>query len=203
MVGILLALSCAVFIAFSQIALRKSYRDFKPSVAFFFDSIFGLILWVPLALIMGIAAGVSLQEALVFAFISAILSEAIVFYALSHGELAVTATVLASYPVYTLIFSRLINHELLSAGLMAFVALTIVGSLLASFPTKLQGKELRIGPAIIWPFMAAVAIGLSDTISKGYINRSGDFSLLLMLGFVQIPWLLPICGSNTSQFGVS
>ena len=39
----------------------------------------------------------------------------------------------------------------------------------------------------MWPFIAAVCIGLSDTISKGYINRSNDFSFLFSLGFVQIP----------------
>lgn len=39
----------------------------------------------------------------------------------------------------------------------------------------------------MWPFIAAVAIGLSDTISKGYINKSNDFSFLFALGLVQVP----------------
>lgn len=187
MLGIFFALMCGVFIAFSQLSLRKSYKELKPSVAFFFDAIFGLLLWVPLAMVMGIASGVSWYEAFLFAVISAILSEAIVFYALSHGELAVTATILATYPVYTVLFSRVLNNEVLSSKILFFVVLAIVGSIVASLPEKLKKEEFALSKGVVWPFIAAVCIALSDTISKGYINKSSDFSFLFALGFVQIP----------------
>ncbi len=187
MIGIILALFCAVFVALSQITLRKSYKELQPSIAFFFDAVFGLLMWVPLALVMGVNLGVSLKEALFFAVISAILSEAIVFFALSKGELAVTATVLATYPVYTVFFSRIINHEELTTNLLFFVGIAILGSVWASLPDNVNKTDLKLRKEIVWPFIAAVCIGLSDTISKGYINRSGDFSFLFMLGFVQIP----------------
>jgi drug/metabolite transporter (DMT)-like permease len=187
MIGIVLAFLCAFFVALSQVTLRKSYKNLQPSIAFFFDAVFGLLIWVPLALVMGVNFGVGLKEALLFATISAILSEAIVFYALSKGELAVTATVLATYPVYTVFFSRILNDEKLSINLLFFVGLAIFGSVIASLPNEIKQSDLKLRKEIIWPFVAAVSIGLSDTISKGYINRSADFSLLFMLGFVQIP----------------
>jgi drug/metabolite transporter (DMT)-like permease len=187
MLGIFFALFCGVFVASSQLALRKSYKELKPSVAFFFDAVFGLLIWVPLAVFMGISGGVSWTEAFLFAVVSAILSEAIVFYALSHGELAVTATVLATYPVYTVIFSRILNNEILSYPILFFVCLAILGSILASLPDRFKNEELIISKAIVWPFVAAICIALSDTISKGYINKSNDFSFLFTLGFVQIP----------------
>ncbi len=187
MVGIIFAILSAVFVGFSLIALRKSFKELTPSVAFLFDAIIGLFIWVPLAIFMGVSSGASFIEALMFAFISAILSEAIVFYALSHGALSVTATVLATYPVYTVIFSRLFNKEILSLEVTLFVIVAILGSIIASFPEKVGKHELKIKKGIAWPFIAAVCIGFSDTISKGYINRSADFSLLFMLGFVQIP----------------
>ena len=187
MIGIIFALICAVFIAFSQLSLRKSYQNLPPSIAFFFDAIFGLLIWIPLAVFMGISGSASWGEAFYFAVVSAILSEAIVFYALSHGELAVTATVLATYPVYTVIFSRILNNEILSLPVTFFVVLAILGSLIASMPDKIKGTELKLSKGIIWPFIAAICIGFSDTISKGYINRSSDFSFLFSLGFVQIP----------------
>jgi len=187
MLGIILAFLCAIFVALSQISLRKSYKELQPSIAFFFDAVFGLLIWVPLALVMGVNLGIGLKEAAVFAVISAILSEAIVFYTLSRGELAVTATVLATYPVYTVFFSRIFNNEVLSPGLLFFVAVAIFGSVYASLPDKIKPSDLKPRKEIVWPFIAAICIGLSDTISKGYINRSGDFSLLFMLGFVQIP----------------
>lgn len=185
MLGVIFALACAVFIGFSQISLRKSYKELPPSVAFLFDSIFGLLIWVPLAFFMGISVEVDWKMAIIFALVSAILSEAIVFYALSHGQLAITATILATYPVYTIIFSRLLNNEILSLWIMVFVFFAILGSIIASWPDK--KSELKLNKKIIWPFVAAVCIGLSDTISKGYINRSEDFSFLFTLGFIQIP----------------
>jgi drug/metabolite transporter (DMT)-like permease len=203
MLGIVFALLCAVFVGFSQVSLRKSFKELPPSVAFLFDAIFGLFLWVPLAVFMGVSSGASLFDAFTFAVISAILSEAIVFYALSHGELAVTATVLATYPVYTIVFSRLLNKETLSPEITLFVAIAILGSIIASLPEKTGLHELKINKGIVWPFVAAVCIGLSDTISKGYINKSGDFSLLFMLGFVQIPVALAYLRIENQSFAKS
>lgn len=185
--GIVFAILCAVFVGFSQLSLRKSYKEFPPSVAFFFDAIFGLLIWVPLAIGMGISGNVSWPHAILFAFISAILSEAIVFYALSRGELAVTATVIATYPVYTVIFSRILNAEMLTVPLTMFVIMAIVGSVVASLPDNLKSNKLKHIGGIVWPFIAAICIGISDTISKGYINRSNDFSFLFSLGFIQVP----------------
>ncbi len=176
-----------MFIGFAYLFLKKSYKEFKPSVAFMFDALFGLLIWVPLAIFMGISSGANWVEATIFAVISAVLSEAIVFYALSHGELAITATILATYPVYTVILSFFINGEHLTPALALFVIIAIIGSIVASLPNKLKKGEFKLKPALIWPFIAALCIGLSDTISKNYINRSDDFSFLFMLGFVQIP----------------
>jgi len=187
MLGILFAILCSFFVAFATIFLRKSYRELQPSIAFLFDALFGLLIWVPLALFMGISESMSWNEAIFYAIMSAILSEAIVFYALSHGELAVTATVLATYPVYTVIFSRFLNNEMLSLTVSLFVFLAILGSIIASLPNQINKNEFKLEKKILWPFIAAIGIGLSDTISKGFINRSADFSFLFALGFIQIP----------------
>jgi len=94
---------------------------------------------------------------------------------------------LAMVTVYTVIFSRLFNNEILSFPITIAVTIAILGSVMASMPDKIKLGELKPKKEILWPFIAAVCIGLSDTISKGYINRSNDFSFLFSLGFVQIP----------------
>ncbi|MFA7301521.1 MAG: DMT family transporter [Candidatus Shapirobacteria bacterium] len=187
MIGIIFAIFSAFFIACSFLSLKKSYQELPPSVGFLFDAIFGLLIWVPLAYFMGISGYVSWTNAIFFAVVSAILSEAVVFYALSRGELAITATILATYPVYTVIFSRLFNNEVLSTPVMIFVVLAILGSIIASLPDKISKDKLKINAGVMWPFISAMCIGLSDTLSKGYINRSNDFSFLFALGLVQIP----------------
>ena len=48
-------------------------------------------------------------------------------------------------------------------------------------------KELKKSGAIIWPVLAAVAVGFSDTISKTVINKTSAFDFLLALAVVQLP----------------
>lgn len=99
MIGIILALLSAIFMAEMQILLKKSYKELNPSIAYLFDMIFGLIIWIPIGFIFG-ATWNGIIDCLIYAIISAILSEALVFYALSKGNLNVSTVLIATYPVY-------------------------------------------------------------------------------------------------------
>ena len=107
--GIIFGLLAALSQAISYTFLKKSYEELPPSVAFLFDACFGLLIWVPFALIIGFNFS-HLPLVAIFALISALLSEAFVFYVLSKGEISITGTIFASYPVYTILFSLFINH---------------------------------------------------------------------------------------------
>jgi len=158
--GIVAAIYASFFLALAQGALKKSYKEFEPSIAFFFDMIFGLLLWLPLSLYFGIHIG-NLSTVLIYAILSAILSEALYFFALSKGQLSITAILLGSYPIYTIIFSYFINHERLTSLQMVFVLITIIGTLLTYLPSKLSFEELKKSGALFWPIIAALGIGLS------------------------------------------
>ncbi len=186
MSGIVAAIYSSFFLALSQASLKKSYREFAPSVAFFVNTIFGLILWIPLALLFGVNF-MFFKEVLLYAIISAVLSEALYFYALSKGQLSITSILIGSYPIYTILFSFLINGEFLTPLQAAFVGITIFGTLISYLPSKLSKNELKKSGALLWPIIAAVAIGLSDSLSKRIINKTEDFTFLFALALVQIP----------------
>lgn len=185
MLGIVAAVYSSFFLALAQGSLKKSYKEFEPSVAFFFDMIFGLILWIPLALYFGIHSS-NLMQVLPYAIVSAILSEALYFYALSKGQLSITSLLLGSYPIYTILLSFLINGERLTFYQGLFIAITIIGTLITYLPSKLSFDELKKSGAILWPIIAAVGIGLSDALSKNVIDKTNDYSFLFVLSFVQI-----------------
>src|SRR3989344_2757228 len=124
MSGIIAAIYSSFFLALSQASLKKSYRELSPSVAFFFDAIFGLLLWIPIALFFGINVSL-VNEVLIYAILSAILSEAFVFYALSKGQLSVTTILIGTYSIYTILFSYFINNESLTFIQYSFVGITI------------------------------------------------------------------------------
>lgn len=186
MSGVVAAIYASFFLALAQASLKKSYRELDPSVAFFFEMLFGLVLWIPLAFYFGVNF-LSFKEVFIYAALSAILSEALYFYALSKGELSVTAILIASYPIYTILFSFLINKEMLTPMQGLFVGITIFGTLMTYLPSKLNWEELKKSGVFVWPIIAAVGIGLSDTLSKRIIDKTGDFTFLLALALVQIP----------------
>jgi drug/metabolite transporter (DMT)-like permease len=186
MFGIVAAVYSSFFLALSQGALKKSFREFEPSVAFMFDALFGLLIWIPVAFYFGVNFA-NFEQVIVYALISAVLSEALYFYALSKGQLSITSVLLASYPIYTILFSYFINSERLTSVQATFVAITILGTLMTYLPSKLSFDELKKSGALFWPIIAAVGIGLSDTLSKGIINKTGDYSFLFALALMQIP----------------
>lgn len=184
--GIVAAIYSSFFLALAQVALKKSYKDVEPSVSFFFDSLFGLLIWIPLAILLG-ANLINFPRVLLYAILSGILSEALYFYALSKGQLSITGIIIASYPIYTIFFSFLINRERLTLIQTPFILMTIVGTLMSYLPSKLRFEELKKSGAIFWPIIAAVAVGLSDTLSKHVINQTSSFDFIFALALVQFP----------------
>lgn len=63
--------------------------------------LFGLLIWIPFSLMIGFDFN-HLPKVLIYALISGILSEAFTFYVFSKGEISITGTIFASYPIYTI-----------------------------------------------------------------------------------------------------
>lgn len=185
MIGIIIAILSAVFMTGMQIMLKKSYKELDPSVAFLFDMLFGLIIWIPIGFIFGATFG-GVIDCLVYAVISAILSEALVFYALSKGNLSVSTVLISTYPVYTLLFSLLINNEKLLPVQIILILITIIGTILTAFDSEFKVKNMK-NLSILIPFVTAIAIGLSDTLTKGIINSTSSFDFIVAIALVQIP----------------
>lgn len=183
--GIVIAILSAVFMTAMQILLKKSYKELNPSVAFFFDAIFGLLIWIPIGFVFGGNLN-DVISCLPYAIISAILSEALVFYALSKGDLSVASVLISTYPIYTLILSFIINKEILTPLQIVFILVTILGSILACVEKEFKWKNIKNLTTLI-PIITAVAIGLSDTLTKSIINQTSSFSFLIAIAIVQLP----------------
>lgn len=184
--GVVFALFASLSAALGFVLLKRSYQDYPPSVAFLFDVIFGILIWIPFSLIVGFNF-FDLPTVFVFALISAVLSEAFVFYVLSKGEISITGTLFASYPIYTILFSLLFNNERLELIHWLFIALTILGTLIVSLPKKVNKGEFAKKTFIAWAIAGAVAVGLSDSLSKNVIDRTSAESFLFALALAQIP----------------
>lgn len=184
-IGILIALASALLMTGMQILLKKSYKELDPSLAFFFDSIFGLLIWIPVGCVFG-ATFDGVIKCFGYAIISAILSEALVFYALSKGNLSISSVLISTYPVFTLIFSLLINNEILTVSQVVLIVFTIIGIVLTCIDKEFKIKNIK-NKEILIPIITALAIGLSDTLTKGIINITSSFSFIVAIALVQVP----------------
>lgn len=126
-------------------------------------------------------------EVLIYALVSGILSEAFVFYVFSKGEVSYTSTLFSTYPLFTILFSVMINGERLLPTQYVLIILVIIGTLIVSIPEKIDRRELAKKSFVIWPILGALAVGFSDTLSKGIIDKTSAESFLFGLAIAQIP----------------
>ncbi len=183
--GIVFGLLSALAAGISLVIIKRSYREFPPSVAFTFQAIFGLIVWVPFALIHGITFSY-FWVVLALALASAILGEAFWYYIFSKASVGLTGAVFSTYPTFTILFSLIILSERPSLALWPFLLMTILGVIILSLPDKL-GDKIDKQKALFWGLLGAVAVGLTDTLSKGIIDKTSAATFLFGLALMQVP----------------
>ncbi len=184
--GIFFAVVSSVLQAVAFTVLKKSYETFPTSVMFFFLTIFGALIWIPYALIVGFNTDL-LGLVLLYALISTIMGQAFPSWTLTKGELGITGSIFATYPMYTVLFSLGINHETLTLVQWLFILTTFLGTIVVSLPAKLNKKELLKSSLVLWPVAAAVSIGFSDSLSKKIITQAGVEAFLFALAISQFP----------------
>lgn len=190
MLGISISLTASIILAIAVIVLKRSYKELNPSVAYLWDSLFGLLIWIPIGIVFG-GKFEEIKQCIGYAIISAVLSEALVFYALSKGNLSITSVLIATYPIYTVLFSFLINKEILTMWQLTAVVVTILGTIFVCIEknikeTKILKSIMALGGVVI-PLFTAVAIGIADTLSKRVIDKTSAYSFLIALAIVQVP----------------
>lgn len=184
--GIIFALTYAIIVSIGKIVLKRSFADLNSSSAFFIETIFGILIWIPTSFALG-AKPSEILSILPIAFISAILSEAYIFYIYTKGDISVIGTIFPSYSIFTIIFATVFLNEGLSYPQLIAISATILGVIIISFSKTSADKiERNFAPAI-WALSGALAVGISDTLSKGQINETSAYSFLVALAICQIP----------------
>lgn len=183
--GIVFAILTCVLLGVGNVILKRSFKNFPPSISFFTFSIFSLFLWAPLGLFLGVDFN-DMLLGLFVGFMSAILGQAIYFFVLEKGEVSITNTILSSFSIYTIIFSMIFNNERPTLLTLLFIGLTILGTIIVSLPERYNKKELGEISIILWAVFAAVCIGAADTLGRFYINKSSVGSFLFYVAGAQV-----------------
>lgn len=188
--GIVFGLTTALFQALSYIFMRRSLQDFPESMAFFMNALTGVIIWIPFAMLTnGVWSDV--LYVLPFALLSAVLSEAFVFFATARGDTIITGVLFSTYPIFTIFLAFLFLHERLLFFAWIALGLVILGTLIVSSPTRRELAKEVISHwqfhLIAWPLIAAIAVSISDVIGKHIIDQTSAGTFLIALALAEVP----------------
>lgn len=188
--GIILGITTALFQGLSYIFMRRSLVEFPESIAFLMNAITGVFIWIPFALLTNGVWG-DVLYVLPFALLSAVLSEAFVFYATARGDTIITGVLFSTYPIFTIFLAYLFLQERLLFIAWIALGLLILGTLIISSPSRQELLKDQIPHwklhLIAWPLVAAIAVALSDVIGKNIIDKTSAGTFLIALAIAEIP----------------
>lgn len=162
--------------------MKLSYKNTDFRDFFIVESLFGLAIWSTYGLLNS-ADFKNILVLIPITLFSALLSEFYNFFVYSKGDLNTIESVISIYPVFTIIFAHILLGEVLSESFAFALILIIGGIVLISFQISLTG--MRLNRSILWALSGAIAIGLSDTVSKSFIDNYTSYEFLVSLGISQ------------------
>jgi len=181
-----MALGSAVCWAVGQILVKKGFAHIPPLWNNVVNNLLALVFWVPAALWMGGFRLVTPPFPIFLVILSSAALYQLFYYSISKGQLSLTGTIVAVYPVVTVILSTLFLDERLSAFQYTGIAFIIAGGVTVAFPEQnsLPKGAARDAYWFLWGIAGACTIGAGDFLTKVSINRIGSASNIFFLALV-------------------
>jgi uncharacterized membrane protein len=172
------ALTAAVMWGVGQIFVKKGFQDTSPLFSTITSTLFGLMIFLPFSLINGVQFDHVLQIAPIALIIATLFL--CFYYAINHGQISLTGTIVGTYPVVTVVLSLLFLNESPSVYQKLAIALAILGTALVASPSRI-GK-IRMGTWFWWAIFAVFAIGIADFLIKLLLNQYDIYTYLFTFG---------------------
>ena len=186
-----LAFGAAIFWAFGHVLLKRGFDHVPPLWNNILDKAAALIIWVPAVLFMS-GFTINLPSlSIVFVIMTASGIYHFFFYAISKGQISLTGTIVAGYPVFTIVLSYFFLSEKLLWTQYAGIALILTGAVIVALPGNRNKQspphDRRDYSWILWGFIGACALGVGDFLTKVSINQIGSYSHIFWIAIMGIP----------------
>ncbi|HEX8931718.1 MAG TPA: EamA family transporter, partial [Patescibacteria group bacterium] len=103
------------------------------------------------------------------------------YYAINHGQISLTGTVVGTYPAFTVLLSFMFLHEAPSLFQKLAIIAIILGTVLVAFPNKVQ--KAKLNHWIWWAILALLTIGTSDFVIKVLLLKYDIYTYLFTYSF--------------------
>lgn len=186
----ILALIAAVFFGTGQVVVRKSQTNLPPLVDNYLAAIIVITIVAPLMILKGIQTDLflpTLPYALVVAFLYVTF-----YYVISKGQLSVTATLLAAFPIVTTLLSFIVLSERPTNIQYGAIALVVAGAVILTFSSQRKTNKKRsfLFSGIVWGIFGAVMMGLADFTTKLGTTQSDAATFTFLMALSYIPAVL-------------
>ena len=172
------ALLAALMWGVGQIFVKKGLNEISSLFNNILSSSIGFIIFIPFALINGVHFEKILSIAPFACIVSALFFS--YYYVIGRGQLALTGTVVGTYPIITVILSLIFLNESPSIFQKLAIGVIILGTVLVAFPNKVQ--KTKIGSWLLFALVAVFMIGTADFMIKLLINKSDLYTYLFTYG---------------------
>lgn len=176
-----LALGAALCWSAGAILVKKGFATVNPLWNNLINGLLALVIWIPAALVLNRFHIPAPGWGVLAAILAAALLYQLFYYCLSQGQLSLTSTIIAGYPLFTILWSHLFLGERLAAWQYAGIALILAGGVSVALPDRIGSSAARGLTWVLWGITGALSIGTGDFFSKLSVNRIGPYGNLFFL----------------------
>lgn len=172
-------LLAAVCWGVGQIFVKKGLQDISPLMNNILATIIGTLLFLPFALSHQVHFDKFWQLFPFTCFVSFLFFA--YYYVIGRGQLALTGTILGTYPFITVILSLLFLHEAPSIFQKLAIGTIILGTVIVALPNKVN--KIHVGTWLWWTLLGVFMLGLGDFLVKFLMNQSDLYTYLFTYAF--------------------
>jgi DME family drug/metabolite transporter len=176
-----LALAAALCWAVGAVLVKKGFASLPPLWNNIVNNALALLIWIPAVLLLSKFHISFPPIRVLLVILAASILFQLFYYSLYRGQVSLTATVIAAYPVITMLLSHIFLGERLSRPQYLGVALIIFGGVAVAFPRRKQARGIEGFSWLLWALAGALSIGAGDFLSKLSINQIGSYSHIFFL----------------------
>lgn len=173
----------ALFWGIGNVLVKKGFQKLTPWQTYTFDS---FVIALPLWIIYGVIKGgdlLTVTPIVIFSVLFSAIVYAVFYYTISIGEISLTSSIIATYPIFTLILAFLLLEERLSFMAFIGVLLTIIGVILISLPEKLK---LKLEKWVYLSIIVSIGYGVSAYLGKLALLTVNNATYLMSLAIAQV-----------------
>ncbi len=172
--------------AIGSVLVKKGFENIPPLWNNIINNFLTIFVYIPAAFILGESAHRITLSTLPYIAMASLLYQ-VFYYAISKGQISLTGTVVATYPVITIIFSHVFLQERLTPLQYSAIFLIISGGILIAMPQRISQRiflQKKHTAWLVWAIFGAVSLGTGDFLAKVAVDKSGIFNYLITIALV-------------------